>query len=211
MGLGMRKAAAVLFVLILGVSWSAAPAFPEEGSAAHTGYNGSFALSDAQETAGFSLAAHGGKGTALSGAIDAIPGRAADRTADRVALGGPILDGSIYGGAFTAPTAPDIASPIVKKDAPAAVSLSFFMGHANGDIFSSLHEQYAWRVQFKSMTLGAGVYRDIPITKAIRIQPYVGIIRSRARLRTAGLSGINESFEYRLTTLCLGLPFVCGF
>jgi len=207
----MRKAAAVLFVLILGLSGSASSAFPEEGSASHTGHNGSFALSDAQETAGFSLAAHGGKGTAPSGAIDAIPSRAADRAADRLVLGNSPRDGSIYGGTLIAATAPDIFSPIAKKDAPAAVSLSFFMGHANGDIFSSLHEQYAWRVQFKSMTLGAGVYRDIPITKAIRIQPYVGIVRSQARLRTAGLSGINESFEYRLTTLCLGLPFVCGF
>jgi len=208
----MRKAAALFFALILGLSASAASAFPEFGSAAHMGYGSSFTLSDAQETADFTLAAHGGKVTALSEAINAIPERAKDRASDRPELGIGIHDGSINRFAFAAPTASDIVVPVVRKDAPAAaVSLSLFMGQANGDIFSSLHEQYAWRARFKSMTLGAGLYRDIPITKAIRIQPYVGFIRSQARLRTAGRSGIDGSFEYRLTMLCLGLPLVCGF
>ncbi len=212
MSLGMRKAAAVLCVLILGLTGSAMSALPEDGPAAHAGRIGSFALADAQEPAGFSLVAHAGTGgTALSGAFDALLDRAAERAIDWPALGNPMRDGSICGGAFIAATAPDFASPIVRKDAPAPVSLSFFMGHANGDIFSSLHELYAWRVQFKSLTLGAGVYRDIPIAKAIRIQPYVGVICSQARLRTAGLSGDDRLFEYRSTILCLGLPLVCGF
>ncbi len=89
--------------------------------------------------------------------------------------------------------------------------MSVFLGRANGDLFSTLHEQYAWRTKFKSLTLGAGIYRDIPIYKALRIQPYVGIVRTRALLRPSDLGGNSESYEYRLTAFCVGLPLVCGF
>lgn len=77
----------------------------------------------------------------------------------------------------------ELSAPLVRRGAPAPVSLSIFMGRANGDPFSSLHDQYAWRMTFKTMNLGAGLYKDIALSKTLRIQPYMGIIRSSAVLR----------------------------
>ena len=105
----------------------------------------------------------------------------------------------------------EISTPLIKKDGPAPISLSVFMGRANGDPFSSLHVQYAWRTKFKTMNLGAGLYKDIPLSRTVRLQPYMGVIRSTASLRPADLGGTSQAYEYRLTVFCVGLPLVFGF
>lgn len=94
---------------------------------------------------------------------------------------------------------------------PPAVALSVFMGRKTGDVFSSLHEEYAWRMKFKSMTLGLGFYREIAVGGRVRILPYVGVIRSSLSLRPAGLASEQFLHEYQLTVLCVGLPLVIGF
>lgn len=94
---------------------------------------------------------------------------------------------------------------------PPALALSVFMGRKNGDVFSSLHEEYAWRMKFKSMTLGLGFYREIAVGEKARILPYVGVIRSSLSLRPAGLASEQLLHEYQLTVLCFGLPLVIGF
>lgn len=94
---------------------------------------------------------------------------------------------------------------------PPPVALSVFMGRKNGDVFSSLHEEYAWRMKFKSMTLGLGFYREIAVGEKARILPYVGVIRSSLSLRPAGLASEQLLHEYQLTVLCFGLPLVIGF
>lgn len=94
---------------------------------------------------------------------------------------------------------------------PPAVALSVFMGRKNGDVFSSLHEEYAWRMKFKSMTLGLGFYREFSVGKRAHILPYVGVIRSSLSLRPAGLASEQLLHEYQLTVLCFGLPLVIGF
>ena len=94
---------------------------------------------------------------------------------------------------------------------PPAVALSVFMGRKTGDVFSSLHEEYAWRMKFKSMTLGLGFYREIAVGERARILPYVGVIRSSLSLRPAGLASEQFLHEYQLTVLCFGLPLVIGF
>jgi len=94
---------------------------------------------------------------------------------------------------------------------PPPVALSVFMGRKNGDVFSSLHEEYAWRMKFKSMTLGLGFYREIAVGERARILPYVGVIRSSLSLRPAGLASEQLLHEYQLTVLCFGLPLVIGF
>jgi hypothetical protein len=114
------------------------------------------------------------------------------------------------------------AAPVKSPEVPApgvirspsgepAVSWAFFRGKKNGDIFTSLHEEYAWRMKFKSMTLGLGFFRSIPLGKGFRIKPYIGVIRSSLSLRPAGLNAANELYEYQLTAFCFGLPFVFGF
>lgn len=182
---GMRKAVAVCLVLF---GWGTLSASPK-GAVGHRGHNG-FVLAERPETAGFSLR---GNSDAVLPIISA--------TFDRQTLGGEATAGIV----------PEIEASVLKKDASAPVSLSVFLGRGNGDVFSSLHEQYAWRTKFKSLTLGAGIYRDIPILKTLRIQPYIGIVRTQALLRPSDLYGNNESFEYRLTAFCIGLPLVCGF
>jgi hypothetical protein len=85
------------------------------------------------------------------------------------------------------------------------------LGRANGDPFSSLHDQYAWRVKFKTMNLGAGIYKDIRLSKTVRLLPYMGVIRSMGTLRPSDPGGNGQTYEYRLTVFCIGLPLVFGF
>jgi len=186
---GMRKAVAVCLVLFCWGSLSASPV--ETGGTGASARRG-FALADAdtQESPGFSLTG---------------------RTERIFPIVPAALDPHSIGGTITAGVLPEILASVRENDAPAPLSLSVFLGRANGDLFSTLHEQYAWRTKFKSLTLGAGIYRDIPIYKALRIQPYVGIVRTRALLRPSDLGGNSESYEYRLTAFCVGLPLVCGF
>jgi hypothetical protein len=104
----------------------------------------------------------------------------------------------------------DLPSLDVKPAAP-VVSVSVFLGRGDGDLFASLHKDYAWRMTFKSMTLGLGIFREIPLAKGIGIQPYLGVIRSSATLRPSDRFGGRGAFEYRLTVLSVGLPLVLRF
>jgi hypothetical protein len=185
----MRIAVAVCLVLLC---WGSLSASIEGTGAASAGARCGFALADAdgQESPGFSLTG---------------------RTERSIPIIIAALDPHSIGGTITTGVVPGLDSYVKKDDSPAPLSVSVFLGRANGDLFSTLHEQYAWRAKFKSLTLGAGIYRDIPIYKALRIQPYVGIVRTRALLRPSDLGGNGESYEYRLTAFCVGLPLVCGF
>ncbi len=186
---GMRKAVAVCLILLC---WGSLSASPEGTGGTAAGNRRGFALADAdeQESMGFSLTY---------------------RTERILPIVVAALDPHSIGGTMAPALIPEIEASVTKDDPPAPLSVSVFLGRANGDLFSTLHEQYAWRTRFKSLTLGAGIYRDIPIYKALRIQPYVGIVRTRALLRPSDLGGNSESYEYRLTAFCVGLPFVCGF
>lgn len=107
---------------------------------------------------------------------------------------------------------PELALPSLDVKPPApVVSLSVFLGRGDGDLFASLHKEYAWRMTFKSMTLGLGVFREIPLARGIGIQPYLGVIRSSATLRPSDRFGGRGAFEYRLTVLSVGLPLVLRF
>lgn len=108
---------------------------------------------------------------------------------------------------------PELALPSLELKPPApVVSVSVFLGHGDGDLFASLHKDYAWRMTFKSMTLGLGVSREIPLAKGIGIRPYLGVIRSSATLRPSDLfGGRGGQFEYHLTVLSVGLPLVLRF
>ncbi|MCK7476741.1 MAG: hypothetical protein M0C28_03675 [Candidatus Moduliflexus flocculans] len=185
----MRKAVAVCLALFC---WGNLSASPEGAGGTAAGNRRGFALAEAdgQNSSGFSLM---GRNERI------IPVTVA------------ALDPHSIGVTITPGLVPEIEARITTNDSPAPLSVSVFLGRANGDLFSTLHEQYAWRTKFKSLTLGAGIYRDIPIYKALRIQPYVGIVRTRALLRPSDLGGNSESYEYRLTAFCVGLPLVCGF
>jgi hypothetical protein len=190
-GVGMRKAAAVVFVVTSILSGSAFPA----GTGGLMGSRGTVAPSEAQETAGFTLAANAAKSVVRAGPARALPD-----------LGLPVRVGPA-----ASPVAPEIEVSFVKADSPALVTLSIFLGRGHGDPFSTLHERYAWRTNFKTGNRGAAFYKNITITKAIRIRPYVGVIKSSARLRPSYLYEGNPSYEYRLTAFCIGLPLVCSF
>jgi hypothetical protein len=184
----MKKAATVFLVLTI-ITALPAVANPEEISA-HRGTT-AFALTGYLETPGFSLAGSGNP-------VVSVEPMALDLHEIRQLV--------------MAEKSPEVAAPGLKRDpSTAPLSLSVFMGRGNGDIFSALHEEYTWKAMFKSRTLGLGIYRDIPISKGIRLQPYVGIIRARATLRPSDLYGNFESFEYRLTMFCVGVPIVCRF
>jgi hypothetical protein len=184
----MKKAATTFSVLIFCTTLTALAA--PEGTSEHRGQTG-LALAGSSETPGFSLAGSG----------DPF-----------VSIGTVNLDRQDLGELATAEIGPEVASPGFKRDPSAPlVSVSVFLGRGNGDIFSTLHEEYVWKMKFKSMTLGVGIYRDIRISKGIRLQPYMGVIRASATLRPSDFYGNHESFEYRLTVFCIGIPLVCGF
>ena len=206
----MKRAALVCFVLGLGLAWASAEGQTAEESAGHRGLNGpsgtvvasaSLANSRSPETAGFTLAeppAHGGRGDRAGEAAGAEKGRGAQPSQPHIPVLSPVALGSssdldIWAAAPV--KAPEVPAPGVIRgpSGEPAVSWAFFRGKKNGDIFTSLHEEYAWRMKFKSMTLGLGFFRSIPLGKSVRIKPYVGVIRSSLSLRPAGLNGRTSS------------------
>ncbi len=216
----MRKAAAVIcLVFVLGLSLPGAP-LPETAEA-RRGVHESFALTDHQEGPGFTLAANIRRSEPDTGvnvpALHEPPALTVQGESFFEALVRPdhrrpeTVPASYMGPAVSL-IALEIAGPLVRRAAPPRVSLSIFMGRGNGDPFSTLHETYAWRAAFKTMNLGAGLYRDIAIAKGFRIRPYLGVIRSHAIVRPSYPYALESvSYENRLTAVCIGLPLVCGF
>ncbi len=222
----MKKAALVCFVLGLGSVWASAAAVTAEEGAGQRGLNGlngivvasaNLANPRPPETTGFTLAgsaAQGGLGVRAGGAAGEENKRGAPSSQPHI----PVLSPAAFGSSsdldiWAAAMTPEVPSPGVIRGSQGepAVSWAFFRGKKNGDIFTSLHEEYAWRMKFKSMTLGLGFFRSIPLGKGFRIKPYVGVIRSSLSLRPAGLNATNELYEYQLTAFCFGLPLVFGF
>ncbi|HDT12993.1 MAG TPA: hypothetical protein ENO03_01410 [Candidatus Aminicenantes bacterium] len=114
--------------------------------------------------------------------------------------------------ALLALSAPEVPSPQLTRDPTShALAVSLFMGQGGGDIFAALHGRYAWKVLAKSMTVGLGVYREIPVYGGIGLLPYVGVIRSSVTFRPSDLHGPRETFELGLTAFCVGLPLVIRF
>ena len=186
----MRKAAVACALLASVCALATAGALPEGGASEHRG------------PSAFALAA----------LPDSVPGFTLTSTGDLPAQAQPA---GIELLPPAAPAAPKIAlevpAPGLDKNGAPPVSFSFFLGRANGDPFSSLHVQYAWRVKFRALNLGAGVYKEIPISKTVCVLPYFGIIRSSAVLRPSDVFGNHELYEYRLTVFCFGLPLVLRF
>jgi hypothetical protein len=187
----MRKAAVACALLASVCALAAAGALPEGSASEHRGPSG-FALAALPDSLqGFTLASTGDLAAQVPPAgLDFLPPAAAPAALK---------------------IAPGIPAPGFDKNGAPPVSFSFFLGRANGDPFSSLHVQYAWRVKFRALNLGAGVYKEIPISKTVRVLPYFGIIRSSAILRPSDVFGNHEFYEYRLTVFCVGLPLVLRF
>ncbi len=115
-------------------------------------------------------------------------------------------------GPLSIPIIPAVPGPALELDGEGhPLRLSVFLGRARDDIFSSLHEKYAWRLTFKSMTVGLGVYREFQLARGIGLQPYLGVIRSSATLRPSDLFVQGAVYEYRLTIFCVGLPLIIRF
>lgn len=191
----MRKAAAVLSFLALASSSAWARDTSASGTAEHRGLAPSLSLyapAGAPETSGFSLVRTAGS---------SFP------------LGAPSLDLPQDPGDLAIAEKPaGITASGLKGDAAAPrLSVSFFIGAKGGDIFASLHKVYAWKPMSRSLTVGLGLYREIPIFRGIGLLPYVGIIRASATLSLAGLHGNRETFGYELTAFCVGLPIVVRF
>jgi hypothetical protein len=187
----MRKAAAVLFILAT-ISALTAGALPDAASERKGTSSSLFAFAGSPEMPGFSLAGSAGP---------LFP------------IGAPSLDlPRDPGDLAIAEKRPEVPAPALKNDLAAPrLSVSFFIGAKGGDIFASLHRVYAWKPMSRSLTVGLGLYREIPIFKGIGLMPYVGIIRASATLSLAGLHGNRETFESELTAFCVGLPLVLRF
>jgi hypothetical protein len=216
----MRKAAAVFCLTVaLGLSLFGDA---RSGSASSRLDRGEpFALAEPQDMPAFTLTTNARK-------LDVLAESAFLASIDPAQLAAPAAEflEALVGPPYLAPAsgpmtsgapavsliAAGLAGPGGKRDSPSRLALAIFMGRGNGDPFSSLHETYAWRAAFKTMNLGAGLYRDIPITRILRIKPYLGIIRSYAIVRPSSpYAAESASFESRLTAVCIGLPLVCGF
>lgn len=215
----MRKAAAVICLVgALGLSLPGAPL--AEAAEARRGVHETFVLTDHPDGPGFTLAANAMRpdpgAEAIVPALPETPAPVVHRRSFLEALVRPDQRRPEPGpaspmGPAVSLIAPEIAGPLVRRPA-ARVSLAIFMGRGNGDPFSSLHETYAWRAAFKTMNLGAGLYRDIAIAKGLRLRPYLGVIRSHAIVRPSYPYALESvSYENRLTAVCIGLPLVCGF
>jgi hypothetical protein len=187
----MRKAAAVLFILA-SISALTAGVLPDAASE-HRGPSSSpFALAGSPGLPGFSLAGSAGPSSQT---------------------GTPSLDlPQDPGDLAITEKRPEVSAPVLKNDPAASrLSVSFFIGPKGGDVFASLHKVYAWKPMSRSLTVGLGLYREIPLIKGIGLMPYVGIIRASATLSLAGLYGNRETFDCELTAFCVGLPLVVRF
>jgi hypothetical protein len=215
----MRKTA-VAFCLVCALGAALPGTVLSETSAGRRDHGESFALAESPQETGFTLAASARRTDALAKPVHPGllgPDQDAAQAVFFEALVGPAYPAPepnliAHAGPAVSLIASGLAGPAGKRESPPRLSLAIFLGRGNGDPFSSLHETYAWRAAFKTMNLGAGLYRDIPITKVLRIRPYLGIIRSHAIVRPSSpYAAESASFESRLTAVCIGLPLVCGF
>ena len=187
----MRKAAAVLFILA-SISALTAGVLPDAASERRGPSSSLFALAGTPGMPGFSLA----------GSVSPSS-----------QIGAPSLDlPPDPGDLAIAEKPPEVPAPALKNDLAAPrLSVSFFIGPKGGDVFASLHKVYAWKPMSRSLTVGLGLYREIPLFKGIGLMPYVGVIRASATLSLAGARGNRETFECDLTAFCVGLPLVVRF
>jgi hypothetical protein len=188
----MRKAAAV--VLVLASISAAAPGARAEGTAEPRVMPAPlslFARAGSPDRPGFSLA-------------ESVPPSLLPEA--------PGLDLQEPGEPAAIESAPKVPAPgLVGEAASPHLSVSVFLGRGESDVFASLHKRYTWKVLGPSMTVGVGLYREIPVCQGVGLLPYVGVIRASATLRPSDLYGNHESFQYELTAFCVGLPLVIRF
>lgn len=190
----MRKAAAVLPVLLLAsisVSTRGATAARPAEMRSPAPSLSLFTPAGPPETAAFSLAGGAGHSPAVEP---------------------PSIHLQEPGKPATPQGPPEVPAPKLAREAASPrLAVSIFMGRGGNDIFSTLHDQYTWKLLGRSLTVGVGLYREIPLSKGVGLLPYVGVIRASATLRPSDLYGNRRSFEYELTAFCVGLPLVIRF
>ena len=170
----MKRASAVFTALFL---LSASAAF-SQGNFLKKGQYG-LGLSGAYATNSSASGYSGTVGVALGGIFDLSFG-----------AGHAAFDTSEYGDLTSNSLAPELRAHVIKQNSSKSpVSLSLSIGYAKDDFASpELEPAGIGAMWMNSFILGATVYRDVPLSGKLYLQPYVGVSHTSSTFKLTVIS-----------------------
>jgi hypothetical protein len=197
-GAAMKRASAVFSALFL---LSASAGFAQ-GNFLKKGQSG-LGLSGAYGTNSTASGFSGTLGVALGGLFDLSLG-----------AGHAVFDSSNYGDLTSNSLSPELRGHVIKQNSSKSpVSLSLSIGYAK-DHFDSpeLEPADIGAMWTNSLILGATVYRDVPLSGKLYLQPYVGISHTSSTFKLTVIStGVTWSDKDSMAAFLVGLPVVYSF
>ncbi|MCX6574556.1 MAG: hypothetical protein NTX99_11280 [Candidatus Aminicenantes bacterium] len=194
----MKRASAVFTALFL---LSASAAF-SQGNFLKKGQYG-LGLSGAYAT---NSSASGFSGTAvvtLGGIFDLSFG-----------AGHAVFDTAEFGDLTSNFLTPELRAHVIKQNSSKSpVSLSLSFGFAKDDFASpELEPAGIGAMWANSFVLGATVYRDVPLSGKLSLQPYVGVSHTSSTFKLTVIStGVTWSDKDGMAAFLVGLPVVYSF
>jgi hypothetical protein len=191
----MRRAPVVFTALFL---LSAAAAFPQ-GNFLKKGQYG-LGLSGAYVTNSSASGFSGTLGVALGGIFDLSFG-----------AGHAAFDSADYGDLTSNSLSPELRAHVIKQNSSKSpVSLSISVGYAKDHFSSPDLDVLNWVIWTNSFILEATVYRDVPLSGKLFLQPYVGIGHTSSTFKLTDENGLTWSDKDGMVSFNVGLPLVYG-
>jgi len=194
----MKRASAVFTALFL----LSAPAAFSQGNFLKRGQYG-LGLSGAYVTNSSASGYSGTLGVTLGGIFDLSFG-----------AGHAVFDSAEFGDLTSNSLGPELRAHVIKQNSSKSpVSLSLSLGFAKDDFASPELEPAGFGAMWtNSFILGATVYRDIPLSGKLYVQPYVGVSHTSSTFKVTVLStGVTWSDKDGQAAFLIGLPVVYGF
>jgi hypothetical protein len=194
----MKRASAVFSALFL---LSASAAFPQ-GNFLKKGQSG-LGLNGAYVTNSSASGYSGTAGVALGGIFDLSFG-----------AGHAVFDSVEFGDLTSNFLKPELRAHVIKQNSSTSpVSLSLSIGYAKDDFASpELEPADIGAMRTSSFILGATVYRDVPLSGRLYLQPYVGVSHTSTTFKvTVESTGATWSDKDGLAAFLVGLPVVYSF
>lgn len=111
----------------------------------------------------------------------------------------------------TTTLAPQLTAHVIKQNSSKSpVSVSISVGYARDNFGSPDLDIVDYKMWANTFLIGGTVYRDVRISDAAYLQPYVGIGYSGTTLKISDPSHYTISADDTLVSLGIGLPVVYG-
>lgn len=124
------------------------------------------------------------------------------------------FDTSEYGDLTSNSLAPEFRAHVIKQNSSKSpVSLSLSIAYARDDFASpELEPANIGAMWMSSFILGATVYRDVPLSGRLCLQPYAGVSHTSSTFKLTVVStGVTWSDKDAIAALLVGLPVVYSF